>query len=391
MAIFNNRNPHFLRKMTLYVVIGAFLLFLITSFGSMLQSKMNISSNSLQKWTTHISLETFMTAFSMEIPQLETYNKSTGIELPKASNVLFELVTSFNPSDPRSLIRSEIPGFIFFDGEIIVAGEGAHYSNMPIESSPPLDVVMAERDAVRDGVNGQGDHEAEEEPSDPPQQTTEGREVVFVYHTHNHESFLPHLPSVEEPDRAYHPETNITLVGERLGEELQKRGIGTYVDTSDITGSLLSAGWQYNRSYEKSRQMVQTVMAERDDIHFVFDLHRDSQRKDITTVEIDGEKFARTLFIIGARNKNHQQNTQFAKKFHELLEEAYPGLSRGIFTRNQGEYNQSLSEHNILIEIGGVDNTLEEAYRTAAALADIIADLYWEAEKVDAAPEDVDM
>ena len=91
------------------------------------------------------------------------------------------------------------------------------------------------------------------------------------------------------------------------------------------------------------------------------------------------------FFIVGGRNSHYEKNLAFAEKFHELLEAAYPGLSRGVYLKEggNGEYNQSLSEYNLLIEIGGVENNLEESYRTAEALADVIADLYWDAEKVE--------
>jgi stage II sporulation protein P len=32
----------------------------------------------------------------------------------------------------------------------------------------------------------------------------------------------------------------------------------------------------------------------------------------------------------------------------------------------------------VLIEIGGIENTLEECYRTADILAEVIAEIYWE-------------
>jgi len=60
-------------------------------------------------------------------------------------------------------------------------------------------------------------------------------------------------------------------------------------------------------------------------------------------------------------------------------------LSRGVWGKTaangNGEYNQSVSPGSVLIEIGGVDNTLEECYRTADALAKIIAEMYWNDEK----------
>ncbi len=45
-------------------------------------------------------------------------------------------------------------------------------------------------------------------------------------------------------------------------------------------------------------------------------------------------------------------------------------------------YNQDLSTHSIIIEVGGVDNTMEEMYRTTDALAEVIAEYYWQAEAV---------
>ena len=62
-------------------------------------------------------------------------------------------------------------------------------------------------------------------------------------------------------------------------------------------------------------------------------------------------------------------------------------LSRGVFTKKgagtNGKFNQDLSENAILVEFGGVDNTFEELYNSAEALADVISDYYWQAERVD--------
>jgi stage II sporulation protein P len=61
-----------------------------------------------------------------------------------------------------------------------------------------------------------------------------------------------------------------------------------------------------------------------------------------------------------------------------------------LLKNNEGSnslYNQDLNKNAMLIEFGGVDNNLEELYRTADAVADIFSDYYWQAEKVDAAQE----
>ncbi|WP_245976790.1 stage II sporulation protein P [Oceanobacillus arenosus] len=54
--------------------------------------------------------------------------------------------------------------------------------------------------------------------------------------------------------------------------------------------------------------------------------------------------------------------------FHEILKNKYPGVSSGIRMTegpDRGIYNQDLFPNTLLIQIGGVDNTLEEEYKGA--------------------------
>jgi stage II sporulation protein P len=61
------------------------------------------------------------------------------------------------------------------------------------------------------------------------------------------------------------------------------------------------------------------------------------------------------------------------------IEMKYPGLSRGIFLQTNyeenGGYNQNLSDKALLIQIGGVGNTMQEENRTADALGIVIKEL----------------
>ncbi|MEW9033203.1 MAG: stage II sporulation protein P, partial [Planifilum fimeticola] len=106
---------------------------------------------------------------------------------------------------------------------------------------------------------------------------------------------------------------------------------------------------------------------------------------------INGKPYATIAFVVGTANDNWEENEKFARQVHNKLEELYPGLSKGVFRKSRaqgnGEYNQSLSPRSILVEIGGVDNTFEEAYRTAEALARAIAEIHFEATPVDAKPQ----
>ncbi|MNN26427.1 Stage II sporulation protein P (SpoIIP) [compost metagenome] len=126
-------------------------------------------------------------------------------------------------------------------------------------------------------------------------------------------------------------------------------------------------------------------MAENGKLQYFIDIHRDSQRHEKTTTEIDGVSYAQVYFIVGHANKNWRQNEEFASSIHDRLEKSYPGISRGIWgktsSQGNGEYNQSLSPGSILIEIGGIDNTQEELERTAKVLGGILADIYWEGQE----------
>lgn len=200
---------------------------------------------------------------------------------------------------------------------------------------------------------------------------------VFIYHTHAREGW--HGEDYASDKNANSKEVNITLLGEKLGEELALKGIGTIVSTTDYATAVPGYEWAY--SYKYSRKSVKEILAANNDVEMVFDLHRDSQPRQYTTATINGEDYSQVYFIIGKRNENWKTNEAFAEKLHAKIEELYPGLSRGIWGKNansgNGEYNQSLHEQNVLIEIGGVDNTLEENYRTMKALAEVIS-IIWE-------------
>ncbi len=303
---------------------------------------------------------------------------------PKLTNIVFKMSTNINLDDPRSLLGRELPGFSLFDGKILVAGEGTNYTNMPFESAPPIEVLNAEKEAALQNTEGIEAGNPNQENTDKPPMTTEGRQVVFVYFTHNRESYLPYLKGVTNPDAAYHSELNVMKIGDKLKEQLESRGIGTLVDKTDIQGNLTRKGLTYPQSYLESRPVVQAAMANNRDHQFFIDIHRDSHRKDMTTKVINGQSYAKLAFIIGGNQSNYQKNEKLATELHEILEEKYPGLSRGVFVKREGngKYNQDLSENAFLVEFGGVDNTFEELYRSSDALADALSEYYWQAEKV---------
>ncbi|MFC0557997.1 stage II sporulation protein P [Halalkalibacter alkalisediminis] len=370
------------KRLIVMTIIGMVALFIFTGMLTSFEPGYGLASNQVHEWATGISGEDFVYVLGME-NKFFTQVLPEDSQPPSLSNLAFQVATSINPNDPRSLLGRELPGFSLFDGQIIVAGEGTDYTNLPIESAPPMDVIMAEREATQESLAKLEELEKEAKQS---RGTTDGQKVVHIMHSHNYESFLPELET-DKPNEAFHKKINITLVGEKLSQELEKRGIGTKVEERDIQATVEGRSWQYSQSYDASREYVKEAMANNDDLQFFFDLHRDTIPRERTTVKINGVEYARTVFVIGGRHSNHQQNLQLAKELHNLLEEQYPGLSRGVILKDtpgsNGVYNQDLSSNSVLIEMGGLYNSLDETYRTAEAMAEVFAEYYFSSEAVD--------
>lgn len=306
---------------------------------------------------------------------------------PKLTYIAFKLSSNINLNDPRSLLGRELPGFFQFDGRIAVAGEGTNYTNMPIESPPPAEIMEAEREAALQNLEGL-DQSKEKKTVPAPKQTTGGRNVVYLYFSHNRESYLPYLKGVTDPNLAYHSKINVTKIGDELKARLAENGIGSIVDKTDVMGLLTKQGLKMASAYMQSRKGVEAAMSSNRDLAYFIDIHRDARRKDQTTAMIGGQPYAKLAFIIGGKNPNYEKNLRLATTLHNMLKKKYgDGLSRGVIIKQEaganGIYNQNLSENSILIEFGGVDNTFAELDRSAAALADVFSEYYWQAEKVD--------
>ncbi|MDG5786527.1 stage II sporulation protein P [Evansella sp. AB-P1] len=361
---------------TVFGVIGLFFLIaLLTAFGP----SYSLSSASINEASRNLSNEMFVYMMGME-NQYFTQSLPEDASPPSITATAFQLATSINPQDHRSLLGRELPGFALFDGRIIVAGEGVDYTQMPIESAPPMEVLLAEREAAEERL------EEMDKLREEMANQEELDNVVHIMHSHNRESFFPELNIDDDSNAslANHGSVNITLAGERLGMELAKYGIGSIVDTSDISSKLNDRGWQFVDSYRMSRQVLESDIEEHGGFEFYFDLHRDAQRRETTTVEINGEMYAKILFVVGSNNPNYEQNEQVKKELHSRIEEDYPGLSRGVFDpvkaggNVNGVYNQDMSPNSILVEFGGVDNSLEEVYRSVEVFAEIFSEYYFE-------------
>lgn len=374
----------FYKKSGIYL-ISIILLFVFIGLLTTIKPAYRFSSHIISEWTSNVDSSAFLYLLSMENKSfLQAFPEEK--TMPKLSTTFFQIATNIKFNDPKSLLGQEFPGFTTFGNQIIVAGEGTNYMNLSAESSPPLADVLEEREAVLDEISdekGQKDHHDEKHNE---QLSTGEKKVVLIYSTHNYESFLPHLPGVTDPNLAHHSEVNITKVSDRLSEKLVEYGIGSQIDETDYMQILKEKDWGYGRSYQASRDSVAEVIATNKDVQYVFDLHRDSVPREVTTKSIDGKDYAKILMVVGAEYASYEKNLTLATELNALIEKKYPGLSRGVIKKegpgSNGVYNQDLSENALLIEFGGYDNTLEELYRTADVVAEVFSEFYWDAEKV---------
>ncbi len=212
--------------------------------------------------------------------------------------------------------------------------------------------------------------------------STFGRKVVFIYSSHNRESFLPYFKKGTAPEMSYHSKFNVTLVGDRLGNVLKQNGIGNRVSDVDIISILGERDLDFGSSYQLSREIVLNEMKFNPDLEMNFDIHRDSLPGNLSTTTINGNTYAKISFVIGSSHENYEENLKFTNSINDMIEKSYPGLSRGVIIKSSdqgnGVYNQDLSPNSVIIEIGGVENRIDELYRTADLLGNVISEYYWQ-------------
>ncbi len=349
------------RKIFVVLLLSTALTFSLAGALAMSQAKTSMRSSSLGKVTSHLHERTLLLIMSRVIPYLQEESKVVDSD-SLFSRLFFETVASMNPQDPRTFLGRELPLFTLFDAEIDLASTGTDLTSIPIESPPPPEL---EQEIIR-GLN-QIDRERQQE------KLVDGPEMkkVLIYHTHFWESYLPELKE-KNPNKASSLHTNIMKVGWHMANTLNKMGVGAVtIDQTPKTG--------WHGAYKHSRDLAVSMMKQHKEITYLIDLHRDSRRRLQTTKEINGTIYAQLAFVVGEASQNFEKNLQLAREVHHRINQLYPGLSRGVIIKkrangNNGEYNQSLSPNSMLVEVGGVDNTFEEAFRSVEALAEVLTE-----------------
>lgn len=185
---------------------------------------------------------------------------------------------------------------------------------------------------------------------------------VYLYNTHDLEQYKDFIQNIK---------ISVGNASLLLSNNLKSIGIDVIVEkqkVSDLTNNNLS------KSFDISKTLVENII-QNENIDLFIDLHRDDEEKEVTTLELNGKKYAKVKFIVGRKNKNYMLNYNLTELINRKIKEKYPDLTRGIVLNDNYTYNQELSEKIIFINIGGYENDIVEVKNTIDLLGPIIKEV----------------
>lgn len=204
---------------------------------------------------------------------------------------------------------------------------------------------------------------------------------ILIVHTHGSESYKNDTLDYyheSDSDRTTDTTLNVVRVGEELAKELNKYGfkVTHAKDINDYPS--------YNKSYNKTLQVINYHIKNNQNIQVVLDIHRDSiVKNDGTklkfTSKINNEDVAQVMIVCGTNqagldNDTWQENLKFALKMQKFMETYYPGFARPLNLR-QERFNTHATNGSMIIEVGTSGNTLQEALSSTKYLAKTINEI----------------
>ena len=211
------------------------------------------------------------------------------------------------------------------------------------------------------------------QPQAPPQARPQpgATPAVLIYHAHTTENYQP--ASTHERGKP----GGVVEVGAELAAVLEQNGIRAIHDRT------VHDYPNYSEAFVHALNTVNNLLRSNPDVMVVLDVHRDALADEYpdgyTTAEIDGQKVAKILLVVGdVANPYADQNLAFAEALRAKMNDLYPGLSRGIKVQHAA-LNGHVHPNAVTVFIGDYrDNTLEEAKAAARMLGHALARLFEE-------------
>lgn len=209
-----------------------------------------------------------------------------------------------------------------------------------------------------------------------------GSPQVLILHTHATESYMPTSRDYytnKDVTRSTDNSKNMVAIGEIVTKKLNAKGINTLHSKTQHDYP------SYNESYSRAADTICSYKRKYKDLKVVIDIHRDAISDGKTdkiklTKDINGKPAAQIMLVMGSQSggvknfPNYKENLKLAVKIQSKAEQMYPGLARSICLMSKN-YNESLTNGSVLIEIGTDANSFEEAKYSAELLGNILCEV----------------
>jgi stage II sporulation protein P len=225
-------------------------------------------------------------------------------------------------------------------------------------------------------------------PPAKPEAPLDSREMrparprVLIYHTHSSENYLGRALSSTQSVQAHYQFRNmadptitgVMAVGRHLSNALTSLGVQSLHESRIHTLPTI------NSAYMNSEKTVRELLAKQGNFDMVIDLHRDAGVPNPSVV-INGREVARIVLVVGTaqniplNHPDYQKNLDFAYTIKSVCDAMYPGLMRPVQVHKEARYNQHLHPASLIVELGSVETTLEEALLAAELLANVLVEV----------------
>lgn len=272
-------------------------------------------------------------------------------------------LTSYNLQDPLSLLIAALPvsphgrvDLRMWEERPFVFIQELSFAPDPVRPPPTLDLIVSEgREVLPDGPR------------------------VLIYHTHSSENYLGRATPAGQSTQAHYQFRNmadptitgVMAVGRHLSNALASLGL------QPVHESRIHTLPTINSSYSSSEKTVREILSKQKEFDLVIDLHRDAGVPNPTVV-INGREVARIALVVGTAqdipltHPDFQKNLDLANQIKSVCDEMYPGLMRPVQVHREARYNQHLHPASLIVELGSVENALEQALMAAELLASVL-------------------
>ena len=204
---------------------------------------------------------------------------------------------------------------------------------------------------------------------------------ILILHTHGTEAYMED-GAISYDDvggelaRSADKTKNVVSVGKVMAQRLNELGIPS------MHCEIMHDDGGYRDAYSSAEKTVRKYLELYPTIQLVIDIHRDAVIKSggeiVRPVTVtDGEATAQVMCVVGScwggeENSRWERNLSLALKLRQELNGDGERLCRPACLKSS-TYNQEIAPYSLLLEIGSIGNSLEEAERAALRVADALS------------------